>query len=175
MRGEQERECTFQPEPRERADLPSLDEFLKKQQDHLKRVKQFRLDKQKEEENSELGTLQNKPSINDSSRVLAQRLPSTRDRLLAKRTKLTSKSPAREKAEKRAGIGGSMPVFLSSIHPPLHRRSSPRSTSGLRSLSERGRSRRNCTRMRSIALTASKRTALRSPPRRNRHRPTNTW
>lgn len=112
MKNERERECTFQPERKERSDEPSMDEFLRKEQEHLKRKDQFCADKLKEKGDAELSKLQNKPSINDSSRVLAMNLPSTQERLLSKKAALGTPSPAREKAEQRAGMRENQPVIL---------------------------------------------------------------
>lgn len=110
QRSEEEKECTFQPERRERADDPSVDDFLKKEQEHLKHKEQFCLDKQKERDDAEKGTMQLKPMINDESRVLVKKMPPTQERLLSKKAHLGTPSPAREKAEERAGMKGAPPV-----------------------------------------------------------------
>lgn len=113
LKAEREKECTFQPERRERGEGEDLSfqNFLRKQEDHLKRKEQFYVDKTKEKEVIEESTLRNKPDINDSSRVIALGKGTTNERLLAKKFKLSTQSPAREKAEARAGIRATPPVL----------------------------------------------------------------
>jgi len=116
QKNEADKDCTFQPERRERSDDPSFQEFLKKQTDHLERKKKFYVDKSKEKEIVEENTLQEKPSISDSSKVIAMNLGPTQERLLAKKDKLNTQSPAREKAEFRAEINVQPPVNQSYLN-----------------------------------------------------------
>jgi len=115
VKGEQEKECTFQPERKERSAEPSFGDFIKKQQEHIKRKVQYCLDKQKEKEEGELNKLQNKPNISDCSKNIAKNKGSTYERLLGKKLKLIAQSPAREKAELRAGTKEVPPVATLSL------------------------------------------------------------
>ncbi len=115
IKAEREKECTFQPEIGDRTEEFSFQEFMRKQHDHLKKKEQFYVEKVKEKEVLEEQLLQNKPNINDSSRVLAQGLGSAHERLLGKRFHLVGQSPAREKAERRAGMKKAAPTFKPEI------------------------------------------------------------
>lgn len=107
---ETEKECTFQPALKDRDENPSFENFLKKQEDYIARKKQFTEDNQREKEREEKMNLQDRPSISESSKILAENKGSCYERLTTKKGSEDSKTKAREIAAQKAGLKIETPV-----------------------------------------------------------------
>ena len=100
-KSEKEKECTFKPNIRLQGEAVSFNDFLRKQEEHIKRKQDFLAERQKEKDDEEVSTVQPKPSISDYSKQLAKPQEPAHERLY---TKAVALSPAREKATQRAGV-----------------------------------------------------------------------
>ena len=111
-KSKQDKECTFRPNIKLQGEAVSFNDFLKKQEDHIKRKQEFLAERRKEKEDEEVSAIQSKPSISDLSRQLAKPQEPAHERLYGKAVAL---SPARDKATQRAGVAAVPEVRMSSL------------------------------------------------------------
>lgn len=104
IKKEEDKQCTFRPTSKETDGVLSFDNFLKKQEDHVKRKGQFLEDRLKEKEKEELQELQDRPDISNASKILAEPQGASYERLCAKKGSQEPKQTSREKAAQKAGI-----------------------------------------------------------------------
>jgi hypothetical protein len=104
IKKEEDKQCTFRPISKEPDGSLSFDNFLKKQEEHVRKKGQFMEDRLKEKEKEELQELQDKPDISNASKVLAEPQGASYERLCAKKGAPDSKQTSRDKAAQKAGI-----------------------------------------------------------------------